>query len=375
MESELAALHREDFKVTVVPVWPRGKLRLTQQEISFLQLNKWSPNIFRFISNFAYLFYENRRNCARTPIQTLTRILRESLAGAYADQLAKLVHSHNFDHIHAYWASGPSMLAMQSAEIADVKWSLSGHSGDLIEGLSLGKKFKAAAGTRFISKRNLDAIIEQGYALSNARVIHLGVILPELAVTTSVSSCFRMVCVGNLIPIKSHETLFHSIALAGSTGLRLSIEIVGSGYLLDRLKLLAIRLNIADSVIFLGQIPHHELMNKYSIGYYHLAILSSVTDASGQEEGIPISLMEAMSFGIPIISTESGGIPELVPRNLDLLVPKGDSQAMASKILAVSKLSDRGRNLLGGECRKKVSSQFNIAETASELRIWLQEIG
>jgi glycosyltransferase involved in cell wall biosynthesis len=73
----------------------------------------------------------------------------------------------------------------------------------------------------------------------------------------------------------------------------------------------------------------------------------------GEEEGIPVALMEAMACGIPVIGTQTGGIPELLRDGAGLVVPPNDPEALAE---ALRSLAGRPalRRELGAEGRKRI---------------------
>lgn len=76
-------------------------------------------------------------------------------------------------------------------------------------------------------------------------------------------------------------------------------------------------------------------------------------------EGLPMSLLEAMSWGMPVISTEVGGIPELVRNGIDgLLVPAGDSAKLAAAIARLCQ-DQALREDMGTAARQRVESTFS----------------
>jgi glycosyltransferase involved in cell wall biosynthesis len=92
----------------------------------------------------------------------------------------------------------------------------------------------------------------------------------------------------------------------------------------------------------------------------------SIDLGNGLHEGIPVALMEAMSRGVPVVATRTGGIPELVSPGTGLLVPPGDSIALADAIQSV--LEDAGlRETLARSGRKRVMQAYDIVEVVSEL--------
>lgn len=125
--------------------------------------------------------------------------------------------------------------------------------------------------------------------------------------------------VGRLHPDKDQTTLIKGFALAlpnlpeGSL-----LAIMGSGRLEQQLKSLAIELGVADSVKFLGQIPHGR---RYFKAFDLFALTSD-------HEPFGMVLLEAMAAGVPVIATDCGGVGEIV-QNKDALFALGDTQQLA----------------------------------------------
>jgi glycosyltransferase involved in cell wall biosynthesis len=103
-----------------------------------------------------------------------------------------------------------------------------------------------------------------------------------------------------------------------------------------------------------------------------ILILPSINTGNGEFEGIPVSLMEAMAFGIPVISTDTGGIPELIGDGSGIMVKEKDPEAIAVSIEKLMNdkpyydfISERGR--------KKIERDFNVSIISKELlKLFLQ---
>jgi colanic acid/amylovoran biosynthesis glycosyltransferase len=107
--------------------------------------------------------------------------------------------------------------------------------------------------------------------------------------------------------------------------------IVGDGPLKDELKSLVDSLNLSDHVKLLGWKRQEEIVELMRNGDILLA--PSVTTENGDQEGIPVVLMEALSQGLPVLSTQHSGIPELVQDGkFGFLVPERDVDALAEKL-------------------------------------------
>jgi glycosyltransferase involved in cell wall biosynthesis len=148
-------------------------------------------------------------------------------------------------------------------------------------------------------------------------------------------SGFTLAYLGRLEPVKNHALLFKAfqIALSSIPGLRLWM--VGDGSERKRLEGLAAELGIGEHVTFWGQqldvAPYLSAANAF--------IMSSLS------EGLPISLLQAFSLGLPAIVTDVGGMAEVVRlAHAGVAVSPTDPAEMASAILRLARSEfDRGR--------------------------------
>jgi L-malate glycosyltransferase len=140
-------------------------------------------------------------------------------------------------------------------------------------------------------------------------------------------SGFTLVYVGRLAPVKNHVLLLNAFraALSSMPGLRLWM--VGDGTERSALESIAAELGIKDEVTFWGQ-------------QLDVAPFFSAADAfimSSKSEGLPISLLQAFSLGIPAIVTDVGGMAEVVRlAQAGLIVPAADAGEMSTAILRLA---------------------------------------
>jgi glycosyltransferase involved in cell wall biosynthesis len=101
-------------------------------------------------------------------------------------------------------------------------------------------------------------------------------------------------------------------------------------------------------------------------GRWDAAVLPSVITGSGVQEGIPVSLVEAMARGLPAVGTESGGIPELLRDGAGIIVPPADSEALAEALATLA--GDTAlRATLAARGRKRVEDEFSGERVAAAL--------
>lgn len=146
-------------------------------------------------------------------------------------------------------------------------------------------------------------------------------------------SSIHILSVGRLVEKKGMEVGVRAVALILKKYPKLAIKysIVGDGILKEYLETLIRRLGISDKVRLLGSKTQNEV--KKLMSESHIFVLPSITARNGDQEGIPVVLMEAMATGLPVISTYHTGIPELVQDGQSgFLVPERDVDALVEKL-------------------------------------------
>lgn len=138
--------------------------------------------------------------------------------------------------------------------------------------------------------------------------------------------------VGRQVPIKDHRTALRAFAEIVREYPDCRLELAGDGPLHQELQSEARSLGVSDSVIFRGELENiPEFFGKVDV-----FLMSSLS------EGLPMSLLEAMGAGRPVISTAVGGIPEIVEAaHCGWLCPAGDSPAMANAMRQAIQATDR----------------------------------
>jgi len=131
--------------------------------------------------------------------------------------------------------------------------------------------------------------------------------------------------VARLAPVKNQALLLEAFALVVKElpGARLSI--VGDGPERDALTQRAQRLGIDTAVVFHGETS--DVPGK--LGDTHIFCLSS------DSEGTPVSVIEALAAGRPVVATSVGGLPALIPEEAGVLSPAGDPEKLANGLLKV----------------------------------------
>jgi len=181
----------------------------------------------------------------------------------------------------------------------------------------------------------------------------------------------RLLTVGRLVEKKGHLVTLEALASLPDS-FDWQYEIVGEGPLRDQVVAAAKDLSIADRVVFHGQqAPDRvsQLMSESDV-----FILASHTAENGDCEGLPVSLMEAMASGLPVISTRHSGIPELViDGETGLLAEQADVDSLAEKISALFSTADLWERVTA-KGKSMVDTQFSAAKNLEEFLGFLRDI-
>lgn len=361
--AELEGLAAAGVGVLVYPLWPRGPRAAWTPPpgVRVWSLGRRDLRIHRNVLRGVKWGVEARAvGTGRAPLcGAATSIRRETVAVALGSSLASVAARAGTTHIHAYWATGPATAAFHAAALLKVPWSMTAHSGDIYDNHPLRYKAESSAFIRVISESGRRAAMDLGIPENCTRLVRLGVVLPPSPRKSGVDRgrSPRVVCVASLIPHKGHVYLIKALASLRKNGLSFPLDIAGAGPEKSSIRALAQAEGVSSQIRFLGHLDHRALMECYARGVYDLMVLPS-SGTGSKAEGIPVSLMEAMAHGIPSIGTDAGGVPELIPKGSPMLVPPGDSEALAGAIRLVL-TSDAVWKRASTHGRRIVESEFN----------------
>lgn len=148
------------------------------------------------------------------------------------------------------------------------------------------------------------------------------------------NTTFQLLTVARHSEKKGLKYAIQAMKLLKNEGIDFQYNIIGTGPLFESHQKLINELNLQNTVKLLGyQEPN--TINQY-LDNTDIFILPSVTAESGDMEGIPVALMEAMAKGVVCLSTLHSGIPELIENNHSgFLVPERDSSSLANVLIEI----------------------------------------
>jgi glycosyltransferase involved in cell wall biosynthesis len=138
----------------------------------------------------------------------------------------------------------------------------------------------------------------------------------------------HLIVTRNLEAIYDIPTAIRAFARVCEVFPRAHLTVAGSGPELPALRALAAALSLSERIVFTGRIDNAAMASVYA--HADCMLNPSTVD------NMPISILEAFASGVPVISTNAGGIPDLLEDGVSgLLVPVGDAEAMAAKTIEV----------------------------------------
>lgn len=167
----------------------------------------------------------------------------------------------------------------------------------------------------------------------------------------------RFVTVCRLVEKKGIEFSLRAFAHDVLSHRNWHYEIIGDGPLRSELESLATSLGIDDHVSFSGALPHRQV--KAQLQNSHAFVLPSVTSSTGDMEGVPVALMEAMAAGLPVVSSYHSGIPELITHEVTgFLAPERDTESLAHQLIQVIDHPERAVQIAEA-ARAKIETDYN----------------
>jgi phosphatidylinositol alpha-1,6-mannosyltransferase len=254
---------------------------------------------------------------------------------------ARVARRGRYDIIHVHWPL-PHALMGYAARLACGARLISTFYGVEVTWVRTKLKFlkpflwwvlRTSDAVTVISTFTRDQVAWAGKA--NVHIIPFGAgvsmaELQEAPVTKSPVGPGQILFVGRLVERKGIPHLIEAVGkLRGKRDVRATI--VGGGPLYGRLRDLTVELGVSDIVSLPGSVPLETLVRLFQDA--DLFVLPAVVDAMGCSEGLGVVLIEAMSYGKPVVASRVGGIPDVVEDGATgILVTPGSADDLAQAI-------------------------------------------
>jgi glycosyltransferase involved in cell wall biosynthesis len=281
---------------------------------------------------------------------------------------AEVVRRTGVNHLHNHNGDQSGTVTMLAARLADVGYSITFHGWPVFfdaKNAHIKEKVRRARFTRSISYfcRSQLMMFSESDDAAPFKVVHCGVEIERYRPKPPADRVKTLFCAARLSPEKGHLFLLQAVKLVLDKGYDIELRLGGDGPSRERLGALTRDLQISAHVRFLGFLYEDSITEELQRA--DLFVLPSFV------EGVPVSAMEAMAAGVPVIATNVAGTSELIEHGKNgLLVRPADANALADAIVEV--IENREFRIGAVDlARKKVVAEFDAARETAKLNLFL----
>ncbi len=301
--------------------------------------------------------------------------LKPKLSSGQIKYFKNILSGNKINLIHAHF--GPSGLEIfKIAKELNIPIIVSFHGYDASVLLTMEeyrKNIKDVFDNSYViavSEYMKKSLVAAGAPEDNIRLIRYGVPLDyfnfvqrkPIKLKIKSNEIITFLQVSNFVEKKGHKYTVLAFNELLKYNKSVKLILAGDGYLREGIEKLCADLNISEYVDFPGLVDTNavrSLMSKADIFLHH-----SVESWEGDKEGIPNVIIEAMSTGLPVISTYHSGIPELIDNNENgFLVNEKDVESYSQILINLEKIPED----IGIRARVKVEEEFDLEKQINKL--------
>jgi glycosyltransferase involved in cell wall biosynthesis len=311
-----------------------------------------------YLRGLALVFSLGRLDLARTFLNFM--YFSESM------MVGQWMRRNRQSHLHVHLASQAASVGLFTHRIFRCGYSLTVHGPDEFydaQNFYLAQKIAAADFIVCISSyaRSQLMYLSPYQHWKKLHVCRLG-IDPHLfspLPRNSTDGVFEILCIGRLTPAKGQHLLLDALRQLLDQGRNVRLRLAGNGPDESSLRAQSVRLNLTDRVIFEGPVNQDRIRSLYA--------QADAFCLPSFAEGLPVVLMEALSMGIPCVTTAITGIPELIRHGIEgLLVPPSDLDALVQALATLIE-DDSLRAYFAMNGRKRILHEYDLRTNVENL--------
>jgi len=227
------------------------------------------------------------------------------------------------------------------------------------------REFDQADGVITISRLTRDRLVNLGLKPDRVHLVPYGVSVPASPSIRDASSVVRCLAVGRMVEKKGPILLLDAFRRASEVQENLRLDFAGDGPLLVAAQQFVRCFGLESRVTLHGALSHMgvlALMREADIFLQH-----SIVASDGNEEGLPVVVLEAMAASLPVVSTRHAGIPDaVIEGETGFLVEEGDTALMAEHLLGLAR-HDSLRRSIGEAGWSRARTHFSWEQERSNL--------
>lgn len=371
LQREIIAMRAHGVSMRLYSLWGGGG---TFRGAPVMRFNKW-----RLLTLFWMIPYESWRRpevlrqvlyglFTRRPPSWLN--FWENMLGAgFACLFAREFRRNRPALIHAAWGGAPATAAWLLWRLDEHRFSAAAHAYDIYEHGGdwwLRDKLEHAAFIHTSTEMGREALVVHGVPAEKIVCIRRGLDqLPALKPLRANRRSLRLLCIARLVEKKGLHHQMRVYAALRTAGVEFTARIVGDGPLRQELETLAGRLGVADSVAFAGHLSQQEVWTQ--LAWADVLLHTGVIAASGDRDGLPNVIPEAMSCGVLVITSPVAATTEAIADGLTGLVAPVETASAWVEALRRLSGDDNLANRLRSAARQWVEENFDAHKNAARL--------
>ena len=296
------------------------------------------------------------------------RFLPDASANAQAAALVESLGGQPVSGIQGYFAHQPCEVAELAAEYLRIPFGFSTHARDARK-VAAGELARRAQAAACVVACNADVAAEISRSGASVHLLPHGVDTRRFCPRPlPPASPLRLLAVGRLVEKKGFEFL---IKAAAKLAFDFRLRIIGEGPLGDHLASLITSTGMQERVTLCGARTHAELAGEYADA--HAVVVPSVVDSTGDRDGLPNVILEAMASGRTVVASDVGAITSAItPEETGILVPPGDASALVSALGRARRVELRA--MLAKRGRERVEREFDVKNCAGRFCDFLESV-
>lgn len=274
---------------------------------------------------------------------------------------------NDIDIIHTHFAERSRFPAKYAASYLDIPFTVTAHAFDIFQNPNntflrcLFSRTNRIITISDYNRAHIDQLID---GTTPVDVVHAG-IDPKKFTPSSKSVENRVLTVARLVEKKGIVDAIRGMEMVIGQLPDVEYHIVGSGPLKHQIEKVVTQRGLEENIDLLGRISDQRLIREYDLAQCFL--LPCVVAKSGDRDGIPVALMEAMAMETPPVSTNISGIPELIDDGVNGILVEPSNAAAISDAVSEILTDDSRREHFSKRGRETVISDFNISVEVEQL--------
>ena len=281
--------------------------------------------------------------------------------------VARRLAAARSEHLHAHFGAGAALSALRLGRLLGLPTSVTLHGYDIFsQPRNLPEKLLRAAFATSGSAFTVDHLRRtHGPAAARTHLVVMGVDAEHWRRREAAGGTGTVLAVGRLVAKKGWADLLHAaVAPRGAPGFA-RVVLVGEGPLRAQLEALVASLGLGAVVELRGALAPAEVRELLEDAA--VVVVPSVVAPDGDTDSMPLVAKEALAMEVPVVASDTAGLPEVVRPPWGRTVPAGQPAALAAALREVLALRPEQRAAMGAAGRAHVEAAASVERETAKL--------